>query len=89
MKSYKLFQFGLKTIFGADISINGYSYLLIYGKHINGYFCSIPNHNLGCEMAEPNDTYYNSKKLNNAGLDIITAKKIAETISQISNDLNI
>lgn len=85
MKSYNFYK--SNTIFEADISVNGQSYLIIYGKHINGYFCCIPNWNIGCEMAEPIDTYYNANKLNKAGIRATTAEAIAKEIYLISKQL--
>lgn len=78
---------GANVIFEADISVNGYSYLTIYGKHANGYFCCIPNWNIGCEMAEPSDTFYNSEKLQHAGMEKETAVELAKAIYQIYTKL--
>lgn len=36
-----------------SVTIGGFSYLVIFGKHINGYYCCVPNFGWGCEMAEP------------------------------------
>ena len=74
----------VKALFEAIINANGYNYLVIYGKHINGYFCAIPNWKVGCEMAEPSDTYYNSEKLISAGIEKTSAKEIATQISKIA-----
>ena len=43
--------FKAKTVFEANISIGGCTYLIIYGEHINGAFCCIPNWGWGCEMS--------------------------------------
>ena len=68
------------VLFETDLSVNGYSYLTIYGRHINGGFCCIPNWNIGCERSEPNDTFYNTEKLVGAGLSEETANAIAKGI---------
>lgn len=68
------------VIFEASIDTNGYNYLVIYGKHINGYFCCIPNWNLGCEMAEPGDVSYNAERLIGAGITDSAAKALAKEI---------
>lgn len=75
-------KYGAKVIFEASIDTNGNNYLVIYGKHINGYFCCIPNWKVGCEMAEPSDTYYNFNKLVEAGIQEAAAKEIAKDISE-------
>lgn len=74
-------DFKAEVIFETSVAINGYSYLIIYGKHINGYFCSVPNWNWGCEMAEPSDTGYNSEQLVVCGADKEIALAIAEAIA--------
>lgn len=71
------------VIFEASIDANGYNYLVIYGKHINGYFCCIPNWQISCEMAEPGDTYYNANKLIGAGINDSAAKALAKDIRDI------
>lgn len=68
------------VLFEISMSYNGFSYLVIYGKHINGYFCCIPDWKYGCEMAEPNDIYYNSMKLIECGAEPDEAKAIATAI---------
>lgn len=57
-------------------------YKVIYGEHINGYFCCIPDHGIGCEMAESTDLFYNTRSLVSCGLDGNTAKCISESIKQ-------
>lgn len=64
------------------ISMNKEFYIVIYGEHINGYFCCIPSHGIGCEMAEPTDLFYNTRSLVSCGLDENTAKCISESIKQ-------
>lgn len=78
----------VKVFFEADIEVNGWNYLVIYGKHANGYFCAIPNWNFACEMSEPSDTYYNFEKLFNAHIDKSSAKEIAKQIYEISERIN-
>ncbi len=56
-------DFPVKALFEISISVKGSSYLVIYGKHVNGYFCAIPNWEISCEMAEPGDTFFNASRL--------------------------
>lgn len=48
-----------------EISIdwNGYNFLIIYGKHINGWFIAIPNWQVCTEAGHPTDDYYNTERL--------------------------
>lgn len=68
---------------------DGNYYLVIYGKHINGYFCAIPNFKVGCEMAEPTDTFYNCEQLTAAGIADKAAKSIVRTIKEFAAAQNI
>ena len=56
-------KFEATVLFEATIDTCGSCYLVIYGRHVNGYFCAIPNFGISCEMAEPNDTFYNMERL--------------------------
>lgn len=64
--------------FEISVTIAGESYLIIYGEHINGNFCCVPDRGWGCEMTEPSDLYYNSSKLQSCG----AKKEIADSISK-------
>lgn len=77
-----------KVIFERNISACGLSYLTVYGKHINGYFCCIPNWKICCEMAEPCDTFYNFVKLTDAGIEVMTAEIIANEIKKTAEALS-
>lgn len=76
-------DFIIETVFNASVNfeysvaIGDWTYLVIYGKHINGYFCCIPNWKLGCEMANPCEIAYNKDKLVEAG----ATEKVAQAIS--------
>lgn len=78
MKQYKV-----EALFEVDFNANGSNFLLIYGKHINGYYCCIPNWKIGCEMADPDDTFYNYEKLRGAGLNKADANAVALTIKKV------
>ncbi len=66
-----------------EISIdwNGYNFLIIYGRHINGWFIAIPNWEVCIESSDPADAFYNSEKLAkalnkaNAGVELANAIK--------------
>ena len=63
-----------------NMSIDDCGFLIIYGKHINGYFCAIPNWGVSCEMAEPSNVGYNSEKLESSELNHHFSCCIAEAI---------
>ena len=79
MEKYKV-----TALFEVSFNTCGSNYLVIYGKHVNGYYCCIPNWEVGCEMAEPSDTFYNTERLVSAGLNALAAKNIALMIKQVS-----
>lgn len=75
-----------KVLFEASIDVAGYNYLVIYGKHINGYFCAIPNWKIACEMSTPDDTLYNFEHLHMAGIKSpAVAKTLAKQIRDIAS----
>ena len=67
------------------VETDGLSYLVIYGQHINGGFCAIPNHSIACEMSVPEDTYYNYEALKRSGISENDARSIAAAILEASN----
>lgn len=75
-----------ETIFECAINVQGESYLVIFGKHINGYFCCMPDRGWGCEMAEPNDIYYNADKLQACGVESEIANAIAKAIKEAAEN---
>lgn len=69
--------------FEHDIAYNGYSYLLIYGEHINGAFIAIPNWEISCEASvRSDDVFFNTEMLQQAGLKKVTAEAIATYIKE-------
>ena len=46
-----------------SVDIGNSHYLVIYGTHINGGFCCIPNWNFSCELGNADDVAYNAEKL--------------------------
>lgn len=59
-----------------NVDADGLSFLVIYGTHINGGFCCIPNWQYGCEMSTPDDTFYNTEMLSRS-FEPAIAKAIA------------
>lgn len=64
--------------FEHSVNVGGMSYLLIFGRHVNGGFICIPNHNIGCEATTvPYTVEYNTDKMVEAGLDREVARALA------------
>lgn len=67
--------------FEHSVCVGGYTYLMIYGHHINGGFICIPNWNICCEAStHPYSIEYNAKQMEAAGLDYHVAKELAAYI---------
>lgn len=73
-------EFKVSVLFEINVAIGGWTYLIIFGKHINGYYCCVPNWKWGCEMADPCEIHYNRGKLIDCGADKEVAQAIAEVI---------
>lgn len=72
------------------ISAGGYSFLCIFGTHINGGFLAIPNWNICVELSEANDKDYNFCKIYDAlcqNIFVTELKLSKEKIYAISNKL--
>ncbi len=76
-------EYAVNALFESDVAVDGSSYLVIYGKHINGYYCCIPNWNLGCEMGTPDYISYNTEKLVGVGVSEPIAYQIAKSIQHM------
>ena len=82
-------KYNVNAICEISVSVCDYNFLVIYGKHINGYFCCIPNVGWGCEMSNKNDIFYNTEKLIECGADEETAKNIAQVHNICKLKMNI
>ena len=85
-------QYEIENIFKAEciseisVAVNGYSYLVIFGTHINGGFCCITAWGVGCELSSHEhftDIGFNAerigKALKNSAAGLCIAKAIAVT----------
>lgn len=68
--------------FEISVDHRGSNYLVIFGEHINGGWCAIPNWGISCEMSDPTDTFFNQESLEKAGISSGAAKAIALAIRQ-------
>ena len=73
-------EFKANVLFEFSVAIDGWTYLVIYGKHINGYFCALPSWSMGCEMSSPDAVDYNTKKLISCGMADNVAPALANAI---------
>lgn len=72
-----------KIYFEHTISVNDNSYLVIFGRHINGGFIAIPNWNISCEATDILPSAgFNREKLVQAGLDENAAIAIANYVEE-------
>lgn len=76
-------KFEAEVIFEANVNVCGYCYLVIYGRHVNGYFCAVPNWKTSCEMSNPSDVFYNAERLNHAGFPKKVSGELAKAIKEI------
>lgn len=67
-----------------NIDVEGYSFLCIFGEHINGGFLAIPNWNVCVELGDENDFAYNSDRIYTTILNI---KILNGCCSQIADTL--
>lgn len=79
-------NYNANVLFETSVAVNGQSYLVIYGEHINGNFCCVPAYGWGCEMAEPSEVFYNSRSLVNCGAPKDVADALAKAIAQRSKE---
>lgn len=85
MSNYKISYNGDKHISGVHhigVECDGNYYSVIFGKYANGGFCSIPNWEVGCELAELDDKFWNVGSIGNALKDKKAAKAIADAIAE-------
>lgn len=84
-------QHEYKTSDVREISVdyNGNNYLVIYGRHINGGFFSIPNWKVGGELSGFwDDTFYNGGVIGRAVKSKRAGKAIAEAIAMMERKGN-
>ena len=85
MGNYKISYNGdkyISKIHHIGIECDGNYYSVIFGKYVNGGFCSIPNWAVGCELAGLDDIFWNTGSINNVLKDKDAAKAIADAIAE-------
>ena len=85
----------IQKIYKADVLLemsvdtDGYNFLVLYGSHVNGGWCAIPNHGISCEMSDPNDICFNAEALIYRGLTVKAARGIAAAILEAAYKLGV
>lgn len=64
------------------VDFNGYTFEIIYGEHIKGWFVAIPNFEICTRISEPEDDWHNAnrirKRINIDGAPEVIANSIKE-----------
>ena len=87
MGDYKITYIGDSSIVNVHhigVEYDGNYYSVIFGRYINGGFCSIPNWNVGCELADFSDVFWNTEQLQATLKKKKTAKAIAMAIAEFA-----
>ncbi len=58
--------YGFSGIREISVDWNAWNFLIIYGKHVNGWFVAIPNWNVSAEIGNPGNLDYNIGNLSDA-----------------------
>lgn len=69
-----------------SIEFDGYSYLVIYGVHVNGGFCAIPGYGIACELSgnweDAGGIFYNAQRIGKALRNPDAGEAIARAIAE-------
>ncbi len=73
------------------VTARGSAFHIFYGRYINGYYLCIPNINVGTDLANPSDVFWNREHLSAcfpklSKIDIIS---ITEALATANEYLNI
>lgn len=66
-----------------SVAVDGFSYLTIFGHHVNGGFCALPQWGVSCELSHHNnfeDIGYNTERIGKALKKKAVGRCIAEAI---------
>lgn len=80
-------QYNTNNVKEISVDWNGNNYLVIYGKHINGGFFSIPNWGVGGELSGhfASDVFGNTEYINRYLKNKRAAQQIAMAIAEMEN----
>lgn len=81
---YKITYVGdsdISNVHHIGVDYGGNYYSVIFGRYVNGGFCSIPNWEVGCELATMEDIFWNAGAIGKALEDAKAGKIIAKAIA--------
>lgn len=70
-------EYKVSDVHEISVDYNGWSHIVIYGRHKNGWFCAIPNWRKCTEISLPEDEGYNWDKI----CDLLDDSRAAEAIA--------
>lgn len=77
---YKISYIGdsdIKNVHHIGIEFGGNYYSVIFGRYVNGGFCSIPTFGVGCELSDYADIFWNTESL----ARVLKRKRVAKVIA--------
>ena len=89
MTNYRISYIGdnnVGKVHHIGVDYNGNYYSVIFGRYINGGFFSIPNWNVGGELGEFTDTFWNEESLSRVLKSKKAAKVIAMAIAEFAEE---
>lgn len=72
----------INNVHHITVEYNGNSYSVIFGRYVNGGFFSIPNWDVGGELGQFDDVFWNTESLSRALKSKKAAKAIAMAIAE-------
>ena len=87
MANYKISYIGdnsVGNVHHIGVDFNGNYYSVIFGRYVNGGFFSIPNWNVGGELGQFEDIFWNEESLSRVLKSKKAAKAIAMAIAEFA-----
>lgn len=75
-------EYEVSNVHEIDFDWNGFNFLVIYGKHVSGWFIAIPNHGICVQATEPDNDIYNIQKLSDAFNNVQKGLAIAKAVKE-------
>lgn len=63
-----------------EVSARGSYFHIVFGRHAYGNFLCIPNWNIGCELSDCSDIFWNTERLSKH-LKIVDAISVAQALA--------
>lgn len=89
MSDYRISYIGdnsVGNVHHIGVDYNGNYYSVIFGRYVNGGFFSIPNWNVGGELGQFSDTFWNEESLSRVLKSKKAAKAIALAIAEFTEE---